>query len=115
MLDQRPYWKLERPSKRSGKKWQVLVPTASGRGRTVTFGDASMADYTMHKDKERRERYRARHRNDRIYDPYAPGFWSWWSLWGESSNLQVAHAKAVKLAKRLLAQPKNEWVRVPRR
>lgn len=98
------YWKLARPSRSSAKKWQVLVPTKSGRGKSVAFGDASMEDYTIHKDKARRENYRSRHRKDRIYDPYAPGFWSWWSLWGESSDLKKAHAHAVKLAKKLLKQ-----------
>lgn len=101
------YWKLERPSKRSGKKWKVRVPTSSGRGKTVAFGDATMSDYTIHKDKARRERYRTRHQNDRIDDPYAPGFWSWWSLWGESSDLAKAHADAVKRAKKILGVKKD--------
>lgn len=102
------YWQLERPSKRSGKKWKVRVPTSSGRGKTVAFGDASMSDYTLHKDKARRERYRTRHQRDRIDDPYAPGFWSWWSLWGESSDLDKAHAAAVKRAKKILGVKKDE-------
>jgi len=102
------YWQLERPSKRSGKKWKVRVPTSSGRGKTVAFGDASMSDYTIHKDKARRERYRTRHQRDRIDDPYAPGFWSWWSLWGESSDLDKAHAAAVKRAKKILGVKKDE-------
>ncbi len=101
------YWQLERPSKRSGKKWQVRVPTSSGRGVTVRFGDAKMSDYTLHKDKARRERYRTRHQRDRIDDPYAPGFWSWWSLWGESSDLDKAHAAAVKRAKKILGVKKD--------
>ncbi len=102
------YWKLERPSKRSGKKWQVRVPTSSGRGKTVAFGDAKMSDYTLHKDKARRDNYRTRHQHDRIDDPYAPGFWSWWSLWGESSDLDKAHAAAVKRAKKILGVTTNE-------
>lgn len=101
------YWQLERPSKRSGKKWKVRVPTSSGRGKTVAFGDATMSDYTIHKDKARRERYRTRHQHDRIDDPYAPGFWSWWSLWGESSDLAKAHADAVKRAKKILGVTKD--------
>ena len=102
------YWKLKRPSKRSGKKWQVRVPTSSGRGKTVAFGDAKMSDYTLHKDKARRDNYRTRHQHDRIDDPYAPGFWSWWSLWGESSDLDTAHAAAVKRAKKILGVTTNE-------
>ena len=83
------------------------MPTSSGRGKTVAFGDATMSDYTIHKDKARRERYRTRHQNDRIDDPYAPGFWSWWSLWGESSDLAKAHADAVKRAKKILGVKKD--------
>jgi hypothetical protein len=113
------YWKLERPSKRSGKKWQVRVPTSSGRGKTVAFGDAKMSDYTLHKDKARRDNYRTRHQHDRIDDPYAPGFWSWWSLWGESSDLDTAHAAAVKRAKKILGVKTEEGeevvTREPRR
>ena len=34
-----------------------------------------------HNDKERRKRYRARHKNDNIDDPNYAGFWSWNYLW----------------------------------
>jgi len=33
-------------------------------GKHVKFGAYGMSDYTLHKDKDRRERYRARHRKD---------------------------------------------------
>jgi predicted protein tyrosine phosphatase len=84
------------------KKWQVRVPTASGRGRTVKFGEAGASDFTKHKDTARRQRYRDRHRRDNIRDPYSPGFWSWYALWGESSNLDTAFKDAVRRAKKLL-------------
>jgi len=96
------YFQLKRPSKRSGKKWQVRVPTKNGRGKTVIFGDAKMEDYTIHHNKDRRANYRRRHMHDRINDPYAAGFWSWWSLWGESTDLKKAHAAAVAKAKKIL-------------
>lgn len=96
------YFQLKRPSKRSGKKWQIRVPTENGRGKTVIFGDAKMEDYTIHHDKTRRENYRRRHMHDRINDPHAAGYWSWWSLWGESTDLKKAHAAAVARAKKIL-------------
>lgn len=98
------FFKLVRAPARSGKKWSVRVPTPNGNGRTISFGDAAMQDYTMHKDKDRRERYRRRHMWDRIDDPYKAGFWSWYVLWGESSSLRVAFADAVRRAKRILFQ-----------
>jgi hypothetical protein len=75
------------------KKYDIYVPMESGRLKKVSFGGAGYEDYTMHKDKERRERYRIRHRKDKITDPTKPGFWSWWVLWGESSNLARALAQ----------------------
>lgn len=98
-----PYWTLQRASD-PAKKWAVRVPTASGRGKIVEFGATGYEDFTTHKDVERRERYRTRHQRDRLDDPYAPGFWSMWALWGESSNLKVAFADAVARAKQILGQ-----------
>ncbi len=89
-------------SKTSTKKWDVYVPTKTGRLKKVSYGAAGMSDYTKHKDKERRERYRNRHKKDRIYDPYSPGFWSWWHLWGRSSDSKTAFKQSVSLAKKLL-------------
>jgi predicted protein tyrosine phosphatase len=90
------------------KKWQVRVPTASGRGKTVKFGEAGASDFTKHKDNARRQRYRDRHRRDNIRDPYSPGFWSWYVLWGESSDLDTAFKDAVRRAKKLLPRSNPE-------
>lgn len=85
----------------AGKKWDVYVPTLRGL-KKVSFGQAGASDYTLHKDTQRRERYRTRHSNDRIDDPYAPGFWSYYALWGASSDSKIAFRSAVAKAKRLL-------------
>jgi hypothetical protein len=58
--------------------------------------------HTQHKDEDRRQRYRDRHKNDHINDPYKAGFWSWWHLWGESSNNNEAFKQAVSKAKSIL-------------
>ena len=89
-------------SKTKTKKWDVYVPTKSGRLKKVSYGAAGMSDYTKHKDKERRERYRQRHKKDKIYDPYKAGFWSWWHLWGRSSDSKKAFKHSVSLAKKLI-------------
>ncbi len=95
------YWTLHEAPPDSPKKWAVRVPTASGKGKTVLFGARGYEDFTTHGDVERRERYRTRHQHDRIDDPYAPGFWSMWALWGESANLDTSFANAVRKAKNL--------------
>jgi hypothetical protein len=94
------YYKLYKSSNKT-KKYDIYLPK-NGRTKKVSFGAKGMSDYTKHKDIERRSRYRSRHSKDRINDPYAPGFWSWYVLWGESSNLKIALAKAVAKAKKLV-------------
>lgn len=84
------------------KKWDVYVPTDSGRLKKVSYGARGMSDYTIHHDKERRERYRNRHTNDHIDDPYKAGFWSWWHLWGNTTNSKKAFDQAVRKAKKLI-------------
>lgn len=96
-----PYWTLHEAPPDSPKKWAVRVPTSSGRGKVVLFGARGYEDFTTHHDVERRERYRTRHQHDRLDDPYAPGFWSMWALWGESDDLDTAFAAAVRNAKQL--------------
>lgn len=89
-------------SKTETKKWDVYIPTENGRLKKVSYGAAGMSDYTKHKDKERRERYRSRHVRDHIDNPYKPGFWSWWHLWGDSSDSEKAFKQAVRKAKKLI-------------
>jgi len=90
-------------SKTAGKKWDVYVPNyETGYLKKVSYGAEGMSDYTKHKDKERRERYRQRHINDLIDNPYKAGFWSWWHLWGNSSDSKKAFNQAVKKAKKLI-------------
>lgn len=89
-------------SKTSGKKWDVYLPGKTERLKKISYGAAGMSDYTIHKDRERRERYRQRHKNDKINDPYKPGFWSWWHLWGRSNDPKTAFKQAVSKAKKLI-------------
>lgn len=103
------YYTLKR-STRPGKKWMVRVPTSSGRGKVVHFGDSSMKDFTQHEDSvrmARRKAYRDRHAGDNLDDPGSPGFWSWYALWGESSDLKTAFAAAVRKAKKLGGAKRN--------
>lgn len=85
----------------------VRVPTSSGRGKVVHFGDSTMQDFTQHKDTARRERYRSRHQRDNLDDPGSPGFWSWYALWGQSSSITTSFADAARRAKRLGGARRN--------
>ncbi len=71
------------PSRAKGKKWMVKY-----KGKTISFGARGMSDYTIHKDPERRRRYRARHGAIRLKDgrlaykvKTSPSFWSYNLLW----------------------------------
>lgn len=83
------------------KKWDIYIPKGD-KLKKVSFGHRDYEDYTIHKDPERRARYVSRHAKDRLNDPYSPGFWSMYVLWGKSSTLSVALKDAVRRAKRLL-------------
>ena len=70
------------------KKWRATFETA-GREKHTDFGDAHMKDYTQHHDKERREAYRNRHKNDlKTGDPSRAGYLSWYVLWGDSTSIR---------------------------
>jgi len=59
------------------------------RTKSTGFGAKGYSDYTMHRDKKRRERYRIRHEKDlRTNDPTRAGFLSYYLLWGQSISLQ---------------------------
>ena len=74
-------------SPKSEKKWRAVFQSESGREKNVDFGAAGMEDYTQHHDKERRERYRTRHRKDlQTKDPTRAGFLSYYVLWGDSTS-----------------------------
>ena len=70
----------------SSKKWRAGFDD----GSHTDFGAAGMEDYTTHHDKERRERYRSRHRKDLdTNDPTRAGYLSWYLLWGDSTSLRT--------------------------
>ena len=77
-------------SETPGKKFDAIFLLDNGRTKTTHFGDSSMGDYTQHHDKERRERYRARHKKDlNTGDPTRAGYLSYYILWGDSTSLRT--------------------------
>jgi len=71
--------------------------------KTSQFGDSRYEDYTQHKDKERRKKYKARHAKDLKKGTYMnPGYLSYYLLWGDSSSLNTninTYLKMFKLKK----------------
>lgn len=57
--------------------------------RTIHFGARGMSDYTLHKDKARRDRYDARHRRNEYWnDPLTAGSLSKWILWNKPTKAE---------------------------
>lgn len=78
--------KLEKVIKSNNPKYKytAFFNLADGKQKKINFGAAGMSDYTIHKDKERRERYRARHKKDlRTNDPTRAGYLSLGILWSK--------------------------------
>lgn len=69
----------------NSKKYEITFEK-NGKMYTRKFGATGMSDYTIHKDKERRERYISRHKKDlRTGDPMRPGYLSMYILWNKPS------------------------------
>lgn len=74
---------LESPfkSNRKFKKLQVCIEDKQGNIKNIHFGDKRYEDFTIHKDKERRKSFRARHKCDEAKDKLKAKFWACEELW----------------------------------
>tara|TARA_B100000212_G_C27383289_1_gene538058 strand:- start:898 stop:2586 length:1689 start_codon:yes stop_codon:yes gene_type:complete len=71
---------------KGGKKKYEITFEKNGKTYVRKFGAAGMSDFTIHKDRERRERYISRHKKDlRTNDPTRPGYLSMYILWNKPS------------------------------
>ena len=68
-----------KPSNRKGKKYDAIIDCK----KTIPFGQAGASDMTQHKDKERKQRYLERHKNDNYKNPLYPSFYSTNLLWSK--------------------------------
>ena len=69
------------------KKLKAIFYEGSKKLKTTQFGDVRYEDYTQHKDKERRDRYRSRHKKDLEKGDYmSAGYLSYYILWGNSTS-----------------------------
>lgn len=72
-------------SKNSKKKWDIME---KGNGKVISFGGKGYSDYTIHKDKDRKKAYIARHKPRENWGKSGigtAGFWSRWILWNQST------------------------------
>jgi hypothetical protein len=74
-----------KPSTQKTKKLMAIFYDDNGKKiKTVHFGSAGMSDFTIHKDKERKERYLDRHRKRENWNaPMTAGALSRWILWNK--------------------------------
>jgi len=71
-------------AKNPAKKWRAEFSD----GKNVEFGATGYTDFTLSKDKEQRDRYRARHAKDLLVDdPITPAYLSYYILWGNSTDM----------------------------
>lgn len=76
------------PSSRKNKKYKATIKHYTGETVSIHFGDSRYQQYKDkighyshldHNDKERRKRFRARHKYNK--DEYSPTYFSWTYLW----------------------------------
>jgi hypothetical protein len=77
-----------KPSNTKTKKYTAIfyhrVDGLVRKIKTTQFGAKGMSDYTIHKDKERKERYLDRHRERENWNDYkSAGALSRWILWNK--------------------------------
>ena len=66
------------------KKFKALFTGPKGAKKTIHFGAKGMSDYTIHKNKDRKERYLKRHKPNENWDnPATAGALSRWILWNK--------------------------------
>lgn len=67
----------------------IFQDTETSFIKKTKFGRRPYSDYTIHKDKKRRELYRRRHTKDlQTEDPTRAGYLSYFLLWGDSTSLR---------------------------
>ncbi len=75
---------IKKSTKAQKKMMATFIECKTGRTKTTHFGARGMSDYTIHKDKARRERYLNRHETSEDWEnPTTAGSLSRWILWNK--------------------------------
>jgi hypothetical protein len=73
-----------KPSTQKDKKLMAIFYDGEKKVKTTHFGAKGMSDFTIHKDKERKERYLDRHRKRENWNSFmTAGSLSRWILWNK--------------------------------
>lgn len=93
-------------SPRKEKKWMIKIDTPF-RKKTLHIGDATLQDYTQHKDPRRKMRYILRNYPNQDWED--SGVWTagWWAkkiLWSVpdiNDAIRLAYGKAMNILRRI--------------
>lgn len=78
---------IEKGTAKNKKLKAIFFDDNGKKIKTSQFGDDRYEDYTMHKDKSRREKYRSRHKGNLKKGTYmSPSHLSFYILWGDSTS-----------------------------
>ena len=73
-----------KPSTQKDKKFMAIFYDEGKKVKTTHFGAKGMSDFTIHKDKQRKERYLDRHRKRENWNSFmTAGSLSRWILWNK--------------------------------
>jgi len=80
----------EKPEKKFKATFGEKTAKGESKQKMVHFGQRGADDYTLTKNKEQRERYIARHSNEKKFygDPTKPATLSRFILWGDSTSMR---------------------------
>ena len=74
-------------SSKPEKKLMAIFTLKNGRKRTTHFGLSGADDYTKTRDKQQKQRYLSRHRqNENWNNPVSAGALSRWILWNKETR-----------------------------
>jgi len=78
---------IEKGTAKNKKLKAIFYDDEGKKIKTTQFGDNRYEDYTIHKDKQRRSKYRSRHKGSLEKGTYmSPSHLSYYILWGASTN-----------------------------
>jgi lipopolysaccharide export LptBFGC system permease protein LptF len=91
---------IEKGTAKNKKLKAIFYDDEGKKIKTTQFGDNRYEDYTQHKDKSRRTKYRTRHKKDLEKGDYkSAGYLSYYILWGDSSSRNTNINKYKKMFK----------------
>jgi uncharacterized pyridoxamine 5'-phosphate oxidase family protein len=90
-------------SDKDGKKFYIIT----NENKKVYFGAAGYEDFTTHKDEARKQRYKARHKNEDWDDINSAAFWSRFYLWEKPTKKEAYENIKKKIYKLIYFFKKN--------